>query len=209
MEDMKINIKYWNQAILTHYLTAVTTLAFLLPSVGIAATRTAYFNQSGLNKTINGLAQAGMSTCRITINNPSNKSQTYTVTANITSLDSWNGGDAGTPVSGSLASGSSTGTLNQNETATLVFNFSTYPHRNHGTYPTQAGYQKLRCSGSIVATDVDQPGFLVASGVLVTFVESTKMSTDGVTSGSTATAQFGGMAVYTQVPVTINRGKPF
>lgn len=209
MEDMKINIKCRKHAAFVYGLSAASALALMIPSESFAATRTAYFNQSGLNKTINGLSEDGMSTCRITINNPSNKSQTYAVTANISSLDSWNGGDSGTPVSGSLGSGSASGTLAANATVTLVYNFSSYPNRNHTTYPTQSGYQKLRCSGSIVATDVDQPGFLVASGVLVTFVESTKMTTDGVTAGSTATAQFGGMAVYTQVPVTINRGKPF
>ena len=60
-----------------------------------------------------------------------------------------------------------------------------------------------------MASDVTTPGFIIANGVLVTFVESAKMTTDGVTAGTTASVAFGGLAVYTQVPISINRAKPF
>lgn len=183
-----------------------------------AASRTAYFNQTGQNKTVNGLASpGGQSSCRITVSNPSGQDQRFTLTVSVNSIDSWGSGTSacasataqtsGTVTGGtaSCAGGSST-TLATNASITFTFNYSAYPHRSTLT----AGTQKLRCSGSIAADDVSQPGFLVASGVLVTFVESTKMSTDGVTSGGSPTAtEFGGMAVYTQVPITINRGKPF
>lgn len=221
MEDMKANIKCGFR--LAGFLGAVSALGFLIPCAE-AATRTAYFNQSGQNKTVNGLADPGaQSTCRITINNPSSVPQDYRLAINVSSLDSWAGGDAGTPVTGSyretnvdasvtaptLSSGKWAGSLPAGGTVTVVYQFSAYPSRKNATYPTTTGYQKLRCSGSIEATDSAQPGFLVATGILVTFVESTKMSTDGVTGGSTQNVEFGGMAVYTQVPIAINRGKPF
>jgi hypothetical protein len=188
-----------------------------------AATRTAYFNQQGMNRTINGIAQPGAtSTCRITISNPSQQAQTYTLRMSVSSLDSWAGGDSGTSRNGSYtapatstgsatmsnacASNACTGSLPSNSSITITYSFQRYLSRYENLL---TGYQKLRCSGSIEAVDTTQPGFLVASGVLVTFVESTKMQTEGVTGGSTATASFGGMAVYTQVPITINKGKPF
>lgn len=216
---MKANIKCGFR--LAGFLGALSGMGLLIPCAE-AATRTAYFNQSGQNKTVNGLADPGaQSTCRVTINNPSNVPQDYKLAMNVSSLDSWAGGDSGTPVTGSyretnadgtpptLSSGKWTGSLAAGETVTVVYQFSAYPSRRNATYPTTTGYQKLRCSGSIEASDSAQPGFLVATGILVTFVESTKMSTDGVTGGSTQNVEFGGMAVYTQVPIAINRGKPF
>ncbi len=202
-----------------------------------AATRTVYFNQSGMNKTTNGLSpqSAGVgavSTCKITISNPSQTSQNFTMTFNVSSLDKWNGGDSGTstagglpcpasgvPLNGCIVSNSSgatiscsgtscSGSINANANVQVTLPFSAYPARS--TNPNhQNSYQKLRCSGSIVAIDQAAPGFLIANGVLVTFVESAKMSTDGVTSGSTVSTNFGGLAVYTQVPISINRGKAF
>jgi len=192
-----------------------------------AATRTVYFNQSGMNKTVNGLAAPGAdSTCKITISNPSTVSQTFTLNANVSSLDKWAGGESGTSTTGFLCSPggctsatsggsisctglSCTGSLAAGANVQATFQFSHYPARTNNVAGTQNIYQKLRCSGSIVATDVSSPGFLIASGVLVTFVESAKMSTDGVTSGSKTPATFGGIAVYTQVPISINRSKPF
>ncbi len=196
-------------------------LAALFSSGAHAATRTAYFNQSAQNKTTNGLANpGGQSYCRITISNPSNVAQQVTaLKVSITSLDSWNGGDAGTPQGGAYSSLTNTtgvtgascstdcaATLAAGSSVTFVFAFTAYPPKSGGV---TAGYQKLRCSGSIVAVDSGQPGFLVATGVLVSFVESTKISTDGITMGSPTDTEFGGMAVYTQVPISINRGKPF
>jgi hypothetical protein len=219
MEDMKANIKCGFR--LAGFLGALSGLGFLIPCAE-AATRTAYFNQTGQNKTVNGLADPGaQSTCRVTINNPSNVNQTYVLAMNVSSLDSWAGGDSGTSVPGSYreynkdasvdaptsSSGKWSGNLDGGEAITIIYTFSSYPSRRNATNPTTTGYQKLRCSGSIEATDTTQPGFLVATGVLVTFVESTKMGTDGVTGGSTQNAEFGGMAVYTQVTIAINRGK--
>lgn len=143
----------------------------------------------------------------------------------VSSLDSWAGGGAGTSNPGSYGGAgtdvktstatitcstatSCNGRLNANDSVQITFNFTAYPARNIADLAnTTNAYQKLRCSGSIIATDVAQPGFLIASGILVTFVESARMSTDGATSGAEGT--FGGIAVYTQVPISINRAKPF
>lgn len=200
---------------------AALLLAVLFSFGAHAATRTAYFNQSAQNKTTNGLADpGGQSYCRITISNPSNVEQRVSaMKVSITSLDSWGGGPSGTPQAGSYSSLTNTSgvtaascatdcvaTLGAGSSVTFVFAYSAYPTKSGGV---TNGYQKLRCSGSIVAEDTGQPGFLVATGVLVSFVESTKISTDGITMGSPTDTEFGGMAVYTQVPISINRGKPF
>lgn len=188
-----------------------------------AATRTAYFNQSAQNRTVNGISADAVSSCRITISNPSGQNQTYVLRMSASSLDSWSasgptaaqaaGFNSATPTgSASYSTGSCpncSGTLPAGTSITITYNFTTYPRRLHATTPVTSGTQKLRCSGSIEATDSSQPGFLVADGSLVTFVESTRMSTDGVTGGSTQQALFGGMAVYTQVPISVNKGKPF
>lgn len=106
---------------------------------------------------------------------------------------------SGTPPNNATPTGAINGTLNVGD-APLTYTF-TYPSVPAST-PNAA--QEVVCSGTVVATDGAQPGFLLASGVLITFVESGEMETEGTT-----TAIYGGMAVYTQVPVAINRGQPF
>lgn len=219
MEDMKA-IKFCGIRVSG---LAIAAAALCSGHTAEAATRTAYFNQSGQNRTVNGISADATSSCRITISNPSGQDQTYVLRMSASSLDSWSlagptaaqGANFGSAVptgSASFTGGSCpncSGTLPAGTSVTITYNFSPYPQRHHPTTPVTTGTQKLRCSGSIEATDSNQPGFLVANGTLVTFVESTKMSTDGVTGGSTAQAQFGGMAVYTQVPISVNKGKPF
>lgn len=202
---------------------AIAAIAFSAGLSAQAATRTAYFNQSGQNRTVNGISADATSSCRITISNPSGQDQTYILRMSASSLDSWAAAGPTTAQNATFSSATPSGTasytaascpncsgtLPAGTSITITYNFSTYPQRHHATTPVTTGTQKLRCSGSIEATDTTQPGFLVANGTLVTFVESTKMSTDGVTAGNTEQAQFGGMAVYTQVPISVNKGKPF
>ncbi|HEY8279992.1 MAG TPA: hypothetical protein VIH99_10225 [Bdellovibrionota bacterium] len=183
-----------------------------------APARTVYFNATGVNRTTKGLGTATASTCKITLSNPSSTSQDYVMAITATSKDAFTGGaavvsnatgasGAGCSVAGAVVNCS--GTLTAGGSATGIITYTAF---TAGAVGSAAGYQngnqQLRCSGSIKATDsTATPGFMIASGVLVTFVESTEMQTQNTSSG--AAVNFGGTAVFTQVPIAINRSKPF
>ncbi|MGZ6468436.1 MAG: hypothetical protein ACXWQJ_14145 [Bdellovibrionota bacterium] len=178
-----------------------------------AATRTAYFDQSGVNSSITGFSQANTARCRISISNPSSADQIFTliVYATSTNAPTANGSLAGTAPTGWVGSpsgnfanpGTLTGITVQKNGGMVTYDF-TYPALTTGANQTQYVF----CRGSISVQDAASgtPGFLVASGVLVTFSESSVQQTTGMT---TATTAFGGTAIFSQIPVSINRGKPF
>lgn len=194
-------------------------LAFLTPAAS-AATRTVYFSQTGMNKTTHGLSAPATSTCKITISNPSTAVQTFTLTTRVTSLNGWTGA-VGTQTLGAYAGAATdfktsaatlscaafvcTGRLTANDSIQVTYNFTAYPAST--TPAAQNSTQKLRCSGTIVAVDEAQPGFLIASAVLVTFLESARMTSESTTGG--VAGNFGGLAVFSQVPISVNRAKPF
>lgn len=161
-----------------------------------AATRTVYFSQVGRNSAAQGLGEEAKSTCRITVANPSTVAQTikYEFKVSATGIGAGDADpDPSAPASGqSIAAGDS---------KTWIFTYKPFP-------PDVNGTQELICSGSITAEDPpsSNPGFVIASGVLTTFVESGDIQTEHQATGATI---FGGFAVYTQVPIIINRGSPF
>ena len=172
-----------------------------------AVSRTVYFTQSGRNLTTDGLGESVSGLCRITISNPSTQSQTFllAVTANATQTAA----GAATLTSGTCSSGGSgtfscgTTTLAANGSSTFVFTYPAYPTRLGGTTTAQ---QIVSCSGSITANDSTNPGFLIATGALLSFTESGGIRTQNATGGTTS---FTGQAIFTQLPIAINRGKPF
>ena len=185
------------------FLASFVIIAFFLApaqrasAATVGTTRTIFFSATGTNRTQDGLAKTTSSTCKITISNPSSVSQNYTLTVDASSKNIWNS-------TTTSASGSSpvTGTLTASNSITYTWTYTSYP-----TKATAANSrQELRCSGNIAVSDVSTPGFVIASGVLATFVESARMQTDSTTGG---TMTFGGIPVFTQVPVTINGGKTF
>lgn len=195
--------------------SSATLLALgLLASISAQATdRTVYFVATGTNRTSQGLGAAATSTCRIIISNPSSYDETFKMTNTVQSLDPGSSSytTVGTPsvtAGGSCPNSSScSGTVTAGSSVTITFSFTPFlPRSTAGGAWVGALSQTLRCSGSILVHDTTQPGFLIASGQLVTFVESSAMHTDASTGGSKT---FGGIAVYSQVPIVVNRGKPF
>lgn len=162
-----------------------------------AATRTVHFSQVGRNRTTQGLGEPARSTCRITISNPSSVSQNITFNWDVRAEGVGSGPAAPSPNTNSV-------TLSANGGSQVwLFSYNEYPDNT----TVEDGSQELICSGTIVASDPtgSNPGFVIASGVLTTFVESGEVQTENATGASV----FGGFAVYTQVPITINRGSPF
>jgi hypothetical protein len=206
-----------NMASFRNFLQLGILLSLFQSDWAAATDRTIYFVSTGQNRTVTGLTAAAQSFCRVTITNPSSVQETVTVKATVQSVDGWTGsssyvsGNLGTtPITGSGSISSCAGpascavVLNGNASVTINYSFTAYPPKPTATQTNQF----LRCSGSIVAQDTGgSPGFVIASGVLVTFTESSQMHTDSTTGQTSAT--FGGIAVYSQIPITINRGKPF
>lgn len=172
-----------------------------------AATRTAYFTAVGRNEVIYGIGDAATSRCTVTITNNSSVNQTVSLNLTYTS--------SGTASNGaSLATAGSANnvdlSVNAGATRSHTVSYTAFPTSVSGCRPTGTpcvtGTQEVICQGTITATDATgNNGFVIATGTLVTFVESGRMTT------LTATGQsyFGTQAVYTQTPIFINRGKPF
>lgn len=191
----------------------IAPLAFcaIAPHAAFGVSRTIYFSQSARNLTTEGLGNTARGNCRITITNPSAQSQTYLLTVSVVAsgtaaasgnatLTSATGGGSCGGSPGAYSCG--THTLAAGGNHTYIFSYPIYPTR-----PTIiTGIQYEACSGSIVANDTTNPGFLLASGALLTFSEGGNMQTVNSTGG---TFTFAGQAIYSQLPITINRGKPF
>jgi hypothetical protein len=193
------------------FIASALSLMAIGPLSADAASRTVYFNAVGTNRTQDGLADDVNSTCKITISNPSSQTETWSIETTATSIDPWTSATPQGVKSSASSSGCFTGcSLAANGSVTLTYTYKNFPKRD--TVHTAAGApwayaQQLRCSGKITVSDAGtQPGFLIANGVLVTFVESSRMHTDAATGG---TATFAGIAVWTQIPIAINRSKPF
>lgn len=216
---------------------AYIVLLFLLGAIPTlplseAATRTAHFTQSGRNVTEVGLGENATSNCRITLANASSVSQNFSLSIRLQvtgthansspTFDTTNSKytTGGTPTcgvstdssSGTTASGSASharecsGTLAPNVGVTFAFNYPTYSKKADGT---TAGVQTISCSGTITASDPtsSNPGFLLGTGNLTIFSESGELETDSTTGGGTI--DFGGQGVFSQIPIAINRSKPF
>ena len=170
---------------------AFSFLCFFLITGEALATRTVYFQASGQNViTDTNVKNAVTPSCTIIITNPSSNSQSYTFTYTISSdAGSATGVNNPTPSPYTLTAGSSD---------VWVFN---YPAIAAGTAVTQS----LVCNGQINASDSTSgsPGYLLASGNLITAYESTgsiRLSGNGAVKGT---------AVMTQMPILINAGRPF
>lgn len=189
-------------------LAFIVASSFFLSESAQAISRTVYFTQSGRNVTTLGLGETARGSCRITISNPSSQSQTYSLTVTANATNSAAGAatlTANDAACASLGGGRftcETHTLTNGQSHSYTFSFPVYPVRA----TIAAGQQVTTCSGSITANDVGNPGFLLGSGSLLTFTESGAIQTQNATGGMD---QFGGQALYTQLPLVINRGKPF
>jgi len=208
-------------------------LLLLLATKVEAATRTAHFTQSGRNVTEIGLGEPATASCRITLMNPSSVNQDFSMVirlqvsghhanaaptingsaskySNNTAVSACTGVSTtatGTSSSGSASySGTCGGSLTPNLSVTYAFNYPTYAKKTDGT---TAGVQTISCSGTITASDPasSNPGFLLGTGNLTIFSESGELETDSTTGGGTI--DFGGQAVFSQIPIVINRSKPF
>jgi hypothetical protein len=182
----------------------------LAPSLASAVTRTIYFTQSARNVTVEGIGEAATSTCRIILSNPSNQNQSYTLVIRASATGTGAGGATLSEGAGCSTSGgviTCTGSLagDTNASASFTISYPPYPTRGSGTF---AGSQTVICSGHIVATDPGggNPGFLMAGGSILTFTESGALQTTNSTGGVTF---FAGQAVYSQLPISINGGRPF
>lgn len=169
---------------------------FFVAQSAPAAVRTVYFNQVATNIIRDGLSAPANSTCRLTISNPSSTSQIVTLTNYTMSTATINPGTH-TPA---VVSGASPVTAGNS--ITWVTTYNSFP-------ASTTGDQLVTCAGTFTATDSNPatPGFVIGTGMLVTFIESGNGEMQ--TSGATSSVTFNGMAVYTQVPITINRGQPF
>lgn len=185
-------------------LVSAGILLPLFASSALAATRTVYFSQTGRNTTVQGIASAVSSTCVITLTNTSGVNQTYAITMSGTNTGTKVSGAGGTFTNTAPAGVSLTGqSLANNASANHTITFQSYPARAN----VETGSQLLVCSGSITVDDPTPatPGFITASGVLVTFVEAGELTTTSVTGGGL----WNGFAVFSQVPMMINGGRPF
>jgi len=196
-------------------------LLFVFSPQARAINRTVYFTTTGVNRTAaGGVASSQPSTCQINVSNPSAVTQSIVVKPVIQNIDvgsnslstvtapvplykiAINASSSGTPTTNNCGGGNSncTATLpGGGSSVTFIFPYDPFPADTQGS-------QTLRCSGSIQASDVTTPGFVTASGTLVTFVESSEMHTDSSTATSVV---FGGTAIYSAIPIVINRAKPF
>lgn len=182
--------------------TAVLFIAAALcfySEVSLAATRTIYFSQTGRNvaTSAGGVGSPVQSFCRITISNPSTQSQQISIRLEGVSTGSF----PSNPVSNPPQIGNNVSLAGN---ATLIYSFA-YPTFTAGT----PGTQQLLCKGQITAADPTSsgPGYVVATGTLTTFNASATIQTTGVPGAPPPV--LGGPAVFTQIPVAINRGKPF
>ena len=203
-------MKHRSNAQNSFFAACLAAAAFLVVSLNAeATTRKVYFNQSGRNVSDKGMGSSAQSSCRITLSNPSSQSQDYVL--NITASISGTAAAAPTATtttseicasassSGSSTNFSCSGTLAAAGTVTKTIMYPAFPANT-------AGVQTLICAGYVQATDSGStPGFLAASGNLITFTESGSVDT----TASTGSTTFNGYAIYTQLPIQINRGKPF
>lgn len=179
---------------------ALAYLAFVFAPMSVeAATRTVYFSQPGRNVTYDkGLGQQAISECRIYVSNPSTTTQTFRIVAKAEAAASGDFPGVATPP----AVGPHTLTGGARLSFTMVFPTFLAGAANRDKK------QQLLCSGSIEVSDASDgsPGYLIAGGTLTTFTTSGTLQTTGATTGATLG---GGTAIFTQIPITINRGKPF
>ena len=178
---------------------AIVFLAtFWLPTEALAATRTVYFSQTGRNiaTTAGGVGTTVRSVCRITVSNPSSSRQLISVQLNGAATVAFTG-------NASPSHNTTDEELNTTTTTSRVYSID-YPNFTAGTAATQ----QLICKGQITVKDPtgEGPGYVVATGTLTTFTASGTIQTAGTPGGAPV---LGGPAVFTQIPVAINRGKPF
>lgn len=200
---MQKQAKIWA---LTLFMAAVSSQG------AVAAQRTVYFTQTARNTTTEyPLREAVFSHCRLTVSNPSTTSQNITISMNVhsptaSSSGAWSATGAGNASVPSGFSGSNPGSITTSlaagASATYEFRYPAFPANQAWRF------QQLICAGSIVATDPTDstPGYLTAGGTLSTFNSTGALQTDGAPMGTT---MYHGMAIFTQVPVAVNRGRPF
>lgn len=170
-------------------------MAFFFSVGAEAAQRRVYFSSVGRNTITSSasLDYPAKGTCTLTVTNPSSSIQTFTLddtsVPSVTPTFTANGG---------ASCSGTTCTLAGTQSATIAWDF--------GDQSTGPLTQTVTCSGSILAADqtATNPGFLVAGGSLVTFVESQFKSTYDVTSTSVNR-----QPIYSQTPISVNSGKPF
>lgn len=188
----------------TEFLLPVLALsAFLFSAPAHAATRTVYFDQTAVNTSVNGFSSTATAKCTILLNNPSAYGQTITMKVYATATGTGAGNATATGFTGSNPLELSSTSLASGTQLKYDIVYPVFPAN------TASVQQRLFCRGEITATDTADatPGFVVANGVLLTFSEASAMQTIATSGG--AREVFKGNLVYTQIPLTINRGKPF
>lgn len=171
-----------------------------LPLSAEAATRKVNFFQIGINRTINGLGSAVSNlTCIITITNVSAVSQQIRYTFSVSAAGTGSG------VATLASPPSNPFTLTAGTSQSLTYSYPSYPARPG----TTAGTQTLTCAGEIEAVDSTPttPGFVIANGSMMTFIEGGQISSSLAMSGGGNLT--GNQAIYTQIPISINKGRPF
>lgn len=178
----------------TAWSPIVACLALMLSTQALGSTRKVFFSVVGRNYAENPATASQSSKCIVSVTNSSTTNQDITISFDGSKSE---GVGAGGPVSGNTNSFAAT-VPNASQTASTTF--TAYPLGS-------TGYQNITCSGYVTVTDstAASPGFVTANGTLVTFYESS-----GLTSLlSTGAGSWGTAATFTQTPIPINAGKPF
>jgi hypothetical protein len=178
---------------LKHLLIFIFAFSLATSADAAPIARKTKFNQTAQNMAEeNGLATGEPLTsyCNFTVINRSAVSQNYTIIGSIISYGPTNPTlkvESAINFSGTIAAGGDP-----------VYHQQAYP-----AFPADvAGKQNLICTGEVTATDVsDTPGSILVSGTIDSFTQAGQAETE-----STPTMR--GIAVFTQVPILINRGDP-
>jgi hypothetical protein len=176
------------------YLAAVLG-GFFFSLNSQAATRDVYFSAVGRNYVKTGVTSATSSRCAITIFNNSNVEQQYKLNMDASFSKINANANVQAPTRPAYASWS---VIAAGSSVTQTTIFDPIPQN------TANQTQDVNCAGTLTVIDTTTPGFVTASGALLTFYES------GAQATLTSTTQnYGQQAVFTQVNVPINNGKPF
>lgn len=196
-----------------------------------AVVRRVYFTQTGRNTAPEALSNMAtrpvyQSVCTMYITNPSSVSQTFDLAMTLTgsTIYTSRGPYSASPATGTTAFTSAScvpaGVTAPNLAPVCsisVTGISVAAGATSAAYVVRApeyhfngiGQQDVICSGSVTATDPipASPGFLIATGTMNTFSASSRLLLSSATNA--AMGSQARQAIYIQVPVAVNEGRPF
>lgn len=175
----------------------------LFPVIAHAG-RVAFFEMRGrYSAKLDEIHNQQQASCIINITNPSSYSQTVTFKFD----DRYPEEAATNNVDQAIGTEEETFTLAPNDNRTLIYEYSLIlPNPSSSTTIDK----QVVCKGWIFADDVSstQRGFLVASGSLATFLQASR-SSPVVCLEPPCTNGIKGITTHTQIPISIEDGRPF